>query len=207
MKLSLHNVGRKFNRHQVFKGLSHEFGSGSKTAVLGGNGSGKSTLIKVLSYSLSASQGEIHYFADDGNAISLADIPFQISLAAPYLELIEELSAEEFLNFYQKFKPFQKGISTGDFLEICYLQSSANKEIKNFSSGMKQRFRLCLALLSDVPLVLLDEPISNLDQKGIDWYKNLIDKYLNHRTLIIGSNYSEDEISFCENRLVIEDFK
>ncbi len=207
MKVSLHIVGRRFNRQQVFKGLNHNFESGSKTAILGGNGSGKSTLVKILSYSLSASKGELQYFQADGTVISPNEVPFKISLAAPYLELIEELSAKDFLNFYQKFKPFLEGINTDSFLEICYLESSKDKDLKNFSSGMKQRFRLGLALLSDTQLVLLDEPTSNLDQKGIAWYKGLIEKYLGNRTLVIGSNYSEDEISFCEERIVIEDFK
>lgn len=207
MKVSLHNVGRKFNKQQIFKGINHHFESGSKTAILGGNGSGKSTLIKILTYSLSASQGELNYFLENGNEVKPSDIALKISLAAPYLELIEELTAIEFLNFYQKFKPFLKGINADSFLEICYLESSRNKEIKNFSSGMKQRFRLSLALLSNTPLVLLDEPTSNLDQKGIAWYKDLVEKYLSERTIIIGSNYSDDEISFCGERLVIEDFK
>lgn len=207
MKVTLHNVGRRFNRQQVFKGLNHEFKSGSKTAILGGNGSGKSTLVKILSYSLSSSEGELNYYKSSGEIISPSEVPFKISLAAPYLELIEELTAIEFLNFYQKFKPFINNLNSEDFLKICYLESSRNKEIKNFSSGMKQRFRLCLALLSDVPLILLDEPTSNLDQKGISWYKDLLQNYLGGRTLIIGSNYSEDEISLCEERVVIEDFK
>ena len=69
---------------------------------------------------------------------------------------------------------------------------------------MKQRFRLGLAFLSDVSLILLDEPSSNLDAKGMAWYKELITKYLANRTLIIGSNYSADEIEVCDERVEIE---
>tara|TARA_R110002096_G_scaffold192564_2_gene374231 strand:+ start:62203 stop:62826 length:624 start_codon:yes stop_codon:yes gene_type:complete len=204
MKLSLDSVGKRFNQQLVFKGLDHEFSSASKTAILGSNGSGKSTLIKILSHSLSPTEGKIKYFNSDGSEIPATQIPFQISLAAPYLELIEELSAYEFLNFYQKFKPLIEGIDTAKFLEICYLENSKNKEIKKFSSGMKQRFRLGLAFLSDVSLILLDEPSSNLDAKGMAWYKELITKYLANRTLIIGSNYSADEIEVCDERVEIE---
>lgn len=207
MRISLHSVGRNFNKQQVFKNLSYEFEYGSSTAILGGNGSGKSTLIKILSYALSPSRGELEYFNSENKPIKKEEVPFKISMASPYFELIEELTAKEFLNFYRKFKNFKEGIETESILKIAYLESSADKEIRNFSSGMKQRLRLSLALLSDVSLILLDEPTSNLDPEGVEWYNKLLRDHLNGRTIIIGSNFSEDEIAFCNAKLKLEDFK
>ena len=76
----------------------------------------------------------------------------QIILRMAYYELIEEMYLEEFVSFYIKFKPLQKGISQIDLIKIAYLEEAKDKQIKNFSSGMKQRLKLALAWLMMFPL-------------------------------------------------------
>jgi ABC-type multidrug transport system ATPase subunit len=87
MNISLNNVGRRFNKEWIFRNLSTEFTSGNSYAILGPNGSGKSTLLSVLTGSLSPSEGEISF--SDTKEISVENIYKYISLAAPYLELVE----------------------------------------------------------------------------------------------------------------------
>lgn len=207
MKITLQNVGRSYKKQTIFRGINHTFEVGSRTCILGGNGSGKSTLIKILSHALSPSQGELHYYKPNNNLLETSEVPFRISFAAPYFELIEELTAIEFLAFHQKFKPSLESLSPQEILEIAYLESSKNKEIENFSSGMKQRLKLSLALFSNVDLILLDEPTSNLDPEGIQWYNDLIKNYLGNRTIIVGSNFDKNEIGFCQTQLELKHFK
>jgi ABC-type multidrug transport system ATPase subunit len=82
-----------------------------------------------------------------------------------------------------------------------------HKPIRQFSSGMKQRVKLVLAILSDVPMILLDEPTMNLDKAGIEWYLELIKKFAGNRTIMICSNLHQTESAFAAGSLQIEDYK
>ena len=99
-----------------------------------------------------------------------------------------------------------KNFSNDEIIQLLGLEKSRQKEIRNFSSGMKQRLKLALAILSDVPCVLLDEPCSNLDRQGIAWYQELLSKYTLNRTLIICSN-QEYEYEICDKSISIMDYK
>lgn len=206
MLITLEGLGRRFGNQQVIKSLNFQFKEGQSYAVLGGNGSGKSTLIRMIYGALTPSSGKITYREQD--AILKADeAPFYISLAGPYLELIEELTAREFLAFYSKFRLFLSDFGPEEILSFAYLQKSADKEIRNFSSGMKQRLRLALAFFTQSSLILLDEPTSNLDPAGVNWYKELIEKHRNQRTLIIGSNFDQNEMGFCDHLLELQAYR
>ena len=205
MSLSLINIAKKFNRDWLFRNVNFHFEIPGSYVIKGPNGSGKSTLLKILSGFVTPTEGELKLQINSNN-ITIENWTNHIAYAAPYFELIEEMYLEEFVSFYIKFKPLQKDISQHDLIKIAYLEEAKNKQIKNFSSGMKQRLKLALAWLSDVSIILLDEPCSNLDETGIKWYKNLANKYLENRLVIVCSNNIEDEFSFCKNRLEMDNF-
>lgn len=204
MKIALNNIGRRFNKEWIFRNLSTEFSSGNRYAILGPNGSGKSTLLSVLNGSLTPSEGQISFSAD--RDIPVEDIYQKISLAAPYLELVETFTLKEIIDFHFKFKNFASGLDQQSLIAVLGLEKSANKEIKYFSSGMKQRTKLALACCSDTPILFLDEPTSNLDTQGIDWYRNLIERFTPGRLTIIGSNQIH-EYDFCDKEIQIADYK
>ena len=204
MKIVLNNVGRRFNKEWIFRNLSTEFSTGNSYAILGPNGSGKSTLLSVLTGSLTLSEGTL-LFSDD-REIAVEDIYTHISLAAPYLELVETFTLKEIINFHFKFKNFTAGVDAKSLISILGLEKSANKEIKYFSSGMKQRTKLALACCSNSPILFLDEPTSNLDVQGITWYRELIENFTKDRLTIIGSNQIQ-EYDFCTKQIQIADFK
>lgn len=206
MNLTLVNIAKKFQKDWVFRNVNYKFEIPGTYVIKGANGSGKSTLLKLISSSLSSTEGT-QELSLNGKKIELENWNEHITYAAPYFELIDEMSLKEFLAFYTKFKPLREGISIPEFLKITYLANSSEKQIKNFSSGMKQRLRLALAWLSNTTIVLLDEPTSNLDQKGIDWYKQLAAKHTQNRLIIVCSNNIDDDSFFCKNSLYIEDFK
>jgi ABC-type multidrug transport system ATPase subunit len=130
----------------------------------------------------------------------------QISICAPYLELIEEMTAKEFLHFHHQFKPVFSSVSINEILVIIGLQNAADKQIRYYSSGMKQRIKLAQAIFSDTPVLLLDEPCTNLDTAGYALYHELISRYALHKLIIVSSNDSL-EMDFCSERINIMDYK
>jgi ABC-type multidrug transport system ATPase subunit len=198
--------------------------SGTAYAITGPNGSGKSTLLQVIGGAMMMSEGSAKYEisparrdetanvkpqSEIGDPLKEIDVDkaFQyISIAAPYLELIEEMSLLEFLQFHMQFKPFLPATGISAIIEAIGLKPAANKQIRFYSSGMKQRVKLAQAIFSDVPCVLLDEPCTNLDAAGIELYHQLIRDYCNNRMVIVSSN-DEQEYSFCKEKISITDYK
>lgn len=201
MKIDLQNVGKRFNREWIFRGVNYTFTSSNAYAITGHNGSGKSTLLQVIAGATQLSEGVVQF-----DAIEADKTYSQIGFAAPYLELIEEMTMREFLHFHFSFKPTLKGISNEQLATNIFLQDALDKQIRHFSSGMKQRLKLAQAIFADVPVVLLDEPCTNLDEAGIALYKNLVAQYCQNRLLIVCSN-DKNEYDFCTEFLSIENFK
>lgn len=206
MKIILDKVGKKYNYEWIFRNVNLEISPETPLAVTGSNGSGKSTLLQIISGHMLPSEGQLR-FIDSTTDIKDEDVYKHISIAAPYLELIEEFTIPELVKFHLQFKKFLGNIDLDAFLEITGLYSSRNKAIKYFSSGMKQRVKLALAILSNTGVVLLDEPCSNLDAKAVEWYQNLIHDYSKSRTIIVCSNLLKHEYEFCNTFISINDFK
>lgn len=205
MEIVLKDIGRRYNQEWIFKKVNFTFLQGQSYAVLGPNGSGKSTLLQVIAASLSPSAGKIHYHHEN-HGISPDQIFQHIALATPYLELIEEFTLQECLGFHFKFKALHPELQVRDLIGLLELEKSQNKEIRYFSSGMKQRVKLALALCSATPIVLLDEPTTNLDADGTRWYLNMVERFTQDKVLIICSNQAQ-EYSFCKQELNILDYK
>lgn len=205
MRIELESIGKRFQYEWIFRKLSFHLNDGSKTAIVGSNGSGKSTLLRCLSGSQILTEGKLTYIFN-GSEISHDSIFKYLTISAPYLELPEEFSLIELLKFHFKFKNPIPGMSLSEMMKIMYLEEHQHKPISIFSSGMKQRLKLGLCFFSDVPLLLLDEPTSNLDQKGVMWYLDLVDRFSDKKTLLVCSNDSR-EYAFCDTLLNIEDFK
>lgn len=205
MQLELLKAGRRYNRTWIFRNLNLQVNESSSLAILGPNGSGKSTLIQVLSGFLSPSEGLIR-LQKDGKEIDTSHIYRHISLAAPYIELLEEFSLSEQLAFNMRLKGSYGGHSADYLLERSGLLKVGSRPIKQFSSGMKQRVKLLLACSADTGIVLLDEPLTNLDQQATVWYQQLVQDFGKGRAIIVASN-NLAEYSFCADRLLIEDYK
>ena len=204
MHITLNNTGKRFNLEWIFRHVDVAFSSGKSYAIVGANGSGKSTLLQVIAGALMHSEGNIVYTNDQQKNIPNDVIFEQISIAAPYLELIEEMTATEFLTFHQTFKSFIKPIP--EILDEIGLAQASNKQIRYFSSGMKQRLKLGQAFFSNTSILLLDEPTTNLDEVGIQLYLRLIKDYAEKRLLIICSN-DEAEYGFCDEKIIVEKYK
>lgn len=207
MSIILQDLGRRYNREWIFRHLDYSLFFGKKYAILGPNGSGKSTLLKVISGSLAPSQGKIDYVDTNMQPIQPENVFQELAIAAPYMELIEEFTLRELIAFHFKFKSFLPGFDAEGIVQLLGLEKSLDKEVRFFSSGMKQRVKLALACCSSSSVVLLDEPMSNLDTAGEDWYLTLIERTIQaDRLLIIGSN-QEKEYAFCDEHIQIMSYK
>ena len=221
MQITLNNTGKRYNREWIFRHVNYEFMPGNAYAITGPNGSGKSTLLQVIAGAILHSEGDIKYKMPDGGSgmpdkaeadpgtdtlypVSGTDAYKQISIATPYLELIEEMTATELLSFHSNFKSFS--IKIPEMLAAVSLQNAANKQIRYFSSGMKQRLKMAQAFFSNTTVLLLDEPTTNLDADGIALYRQLISDHAKNRLVIVSSNDIQ-EYDFCNEVISINDYK
>ena len=205
MKVSLTDAGKRFNRDWIFRHFTYEFSAEQSYAIIGPNGSGKSTLLQVLSGSMLLSEGNGKWTMGN-NQIGNELIYNHVSICAPYLELVEEMTLIEFLHFHYSFKSFLPGLSFKKIISLLGLDKEAGKQIRYYSSGMKQRVKLAQAIFSDTPVVLLDEPCTNFDKAGYELYYQLINDFSKKRMVIVSSN-DYHEYNFCTQLLNIQDWK
>ncbi|MBP8877829.1 MAG: ABC transporter ATP-binding protein [Flavobacteriales bacterium] len=206
MEIRLNNIAKHFGREVVFQNVDLTLASGSRTAILGPNGSGKSTLLQVIGGAIIPTKGSIEHRIGE-RLVPQEEVYRHVAIASPYLGLYEELSLAQIIEFHRGFKPLRAGLGVQDVARIAYLEQALEKPVQHFSSGMKQRLKLALAILSDTPLLLLDEPASNLDADAIAWYRELLGKHLDGRTLLVASNRQAAEHDFCTAQVEVGNYK
>jgi ABC-type multidrug transport system ATPase subunit len=206
MRLDAQNLGRRYGRQWIFRLLSHDFQPGTATAILGPNGAGKSTLLSILAGQLLPSEGSVAYSLA-GQPVPVAEVPRHLAYCAPYLELPEDFTLLELLAFHTRLKPLRPGLSAAELVELMYLYKARHQAVRTFSSGMKQRLKLGLALYAAAPLLLLDEPTTNLDAQGAAWYLEHVARVRDAGRLVIVSSNVPAEYGFCEAQVRITDFQ
>lgn len=203
MRVALHQIAKHYGREVVFTGVDLDLAAGSRTAILGRNGSGKSTLLQLIAGAIIPTEGSITHHIG-GKPVPQEDVYRHIAIAAPYLGLYEDLSLKEVIGFHARFKPLPAGIAPEDVARIAYLENALHKPVLHFSSGMKQRLKLALAIISTAPLLLLDEPVSNLDAEATTWYQELLQQHIGSRTLVVASNHQAAEHGLCTSTIEVD---
>lgn len=203
--IQLTGAGKRFRFEWILRGITQQFESGQRWAILGPNGSGKSTLLKMLSGHLTPSKGKAVFLEND-RPIDAEEVWKLVSYCAPYIELIEEMTLREIFEFHYKMKPFVGGLSANELLKLTGLEKAADKELKFFSSGMKQRAKLAMAICSETPILLIDEPTTNLDVEAVRWYHHLLDQFAGDRLVVVASNEPADVVH-CTHQLKVLDYK
>jgi ABC-type multidrug transport system ATPase subunit len=191
MNIYTKNLSKRFNREWIFKDFTFKFSSPNTYAIVGPNGSGKSTLLQVLWGQMLPSQGNLSY-EQDGKEVPLGEIFKHISIATPYMDLIDEFTLIEMVRFHFRFKTIRNNKTIEELLDIFELPKAKDKTIANFSSGMRQRLKLGLAFYSKADILFLDEPTTNLDKKSIDWYKHIREHLPNETMILIASNQEHE---------------
>ena len=193
MRIELKNIGKKYNDNWIFNGISLLFEAGNVYPIIGNNGSGKSTLLQVISGYVTPNEGSIEF--NEHVEIPIDNWNKQLSIAAPYFVLFEEFTIDETIDLHGKLKALTQPKEL--ILEEIELTNHRHKTLKQLSSGMRQRVKLALAIYSETPIILLDEPCSNLDSKWTDWYNNALSKTLENRIVIICSNSQSEELKLA----------
>ncbi len=192
MRIEAIGLHKRFTRRWIVEDFSYVFEDCSRTAILGPNGSGKSTLIKLLCGQLLPSEGTVNFYKS-GTPVASEDLFRQVSLTGPYVELIEELTGEEVVALHERMRGFRQNLTAADlWTRVAWTKGIRRQAVASYSSGMKQRLRLLLALATEASVVFLDEPTSNLDLEGVEWYKRLVMEWTDQRTLIVASNEERD---------------
>lgn len=203
MKISLEQVGKKFYRHWIFKNINFTFSSQQRYALLGANGSGKSTLMRVIGGLQAPSVGKISHAYNEKQVVENTLYPL-VSYCAPGMDIIEEMTLKEFLKFhFQHKKPL---MPITEMISLMGLEAAADKVIGEYSSGMKQRVKLAQALFADTPLLLLDEPCTNLDDKGVEQYQDWLQRFAANRLVLVASN-DRREYECCSIHLDLNSWK
>ena len=204
MAFSLHcnNIGKKYGNNWIFRGLSGSWASGSVIAVTGPNGSGKSTLIKILAGVIFSSEGSAELLNDE-RTLDSAEYHESMALVAPYTDLNELLTVEELTTYHFRFRVAQKNYNA-EFFRLLGLEKQRKNLYKELSSGQRQRLKLGLAMHTELPVLLLDEPTSNLDEQGIQLYQSLLEK--NQERLIFIASNQKDEYQMASSEIAIEEY-
>jgi ABC-type multidrug transport system ATPase subunit len=200
MEILATNLSKKFRQEFVIRDFSHQFKVGHSYAITGPNGSGKSTLLQLIAQFTLPNSGKIEMTGIDPELVYT-----QITYAAPYVELIEEYTLPEHLAILVKNNYLPSSVDIDSLEKFIDLQPGRFKLIKNYSSGMRQKIKLGFALLSERPVLLLDEPTTNFDEQAKQWFFNRLNDQ-RHKLIIIASN-ELNEIEFCSEKISIIEFK
>lgn len=196
MQVQINNIGKRYQNQWLFRNINVELKLGDSLSVTGHNGSGKSTLMQIVYGLVQASEGEV--LINASNTYKPHEI---FALSAPYLELPMEFNIIEIHDLYLRTQKINSGLD--EFLSFSdFNKSQANRAVKLFSSGMLQRLKTALCLSSNSPILLLDEPLTNMDAKGEDWYKNCLNDINNKIVIIAGNN--PIEYAFTNSNLQIK---
>jgi ABC-type multidrug transport system ATPase subunit len=183
MQLDVVNIGKHYNHQWLFKDISFSLQKGQSMAITGKNGSGKSTLLQIVYGLVQADEGKVLF-----NQNTLSEMHNIFAISSPYMELPMDFSINEIFGLYADLGKTKMNLQ--DFLDYSkFSQKQSIKSVKYFSSGMLQRLKTALCLVSENPILLLDEPLSNMDKQGEEWYKNCFEKVMTSKIIIVASNH------------------
>lgn len=196
MKISLNNVTKTYGKQTVFQNINAEFHQNKAYPIIGNNGSGKSTLLQVIAGYISPNNGEVNYRSREDVLIPIENWYIHQSIAAPYLDLFDELSVKDAVKLQLALKPLL--LSNDELLDQIELNIHASKSLKELSSGMRQRLKLALAIYSKTSVLLLDEPTTNLDAKWTQWFVDQVHAHRKDRIVIVCTNSQSAEIEVTD---------
>ncbi len=204
--VELNNLVKYFGRRLIFDGINFSFSSKHVYGISGPNGSGKSTLVKIIANLISPTRGKVIH-KNNLNEIEPFKLHNQIGFVSPYLFLYDEFTAEENLIHFSNIRGISFNKERSDYLlnELKLIDRKSDL-VRGYSSGMKQRLKFIFALLHQPPLIILDEPTSNLDNSGKEKVYELIKKEVENNLVIIASNEDSD-ITLCSQVIELEKFK
>lgn len=198
------NLSFSYNKTDpLIKGLNIEVQKGSVYGFLGPNGAGKTTTIRLVTGLLKPQSGDVLLFNDEDKNLITAYSRIGAMIEEPALYF--HLTARENLEITRMYRGAAKN-RVEDVLEIVGLAGETKKRVKQYSTGMKQRLGIALALLSDPELIILDEPTNGLDPKGMLEIRELITRLSNeeNKTIFLSSHLLNEIEKVCTHVGIIQ---
>lgn len=196
--IDVNKISKRFGRQLLFRDISFSLGTGDSFFITGPNGSGKSTMLQIIAGIQGSSSGEV-VFSKGKKIISTEERFRDIGFTAPAVNPYEMLTAAENIAFASAGAKEER---ISEMLNLFGLYRHREKPVGQYSSGMKQRLRLILAMIDSPGILLLDEPGSNLDSAGKDILFSAVDKIRKDTIIIIATN-ERDEMKLCEKGIDI----
>jgi heme exporter protein A len=208
LNINISNLSKRVSPSELlFKNMNFIANDSDIIAITGPNGSGKSTLLKILAGVIKPTEGKISININN-KEIKIDDFYKYFGFVAPYLNLYEEFNPIEHLRIISKMRNIQFSTKSAiDYLEQFNLQEHYLKPIKAFSSGMKQRMKMILAILNNPNILFLDEPFSNLDDEGIANFERIIDNFHSNGNLIFIASNDDREIALANKQINIKNYR
>ncbi len=201
-KLEARQLSQKFNQRLIFRDISFQVRSGSSLVLTGPNGSGKTTIVRILCHLIRPSGGNIAYFNDDKEVTGDHLFP-AIGLVGPYLQLYNNLTAFENYRFFSRIRGIPVDLEYfRKLMDQMGLRGRELDELRTYSSGMLQRVKYVMALIHKPEILFLDEPTSNLDEKGAGTVYEIMEEQKKGKILIVATN-EPGEIKFGDKQIRI----
>jgi ABC-type multidrug transport system ATPase subunit len=209
LSLRIEDVSKRFSRKLIFEPVTAEINAGEIVAITGKNGAGKSTLLKIISQTLPTSRGKCDWYSA-ANKLDADDIRMRMGYVAPYLELYGELTAVEHVQFVAKLHGRALDTSAATMmLEETGLPEqaiSSNRQLRAFSSGMRQRVKLAMATCLKPDVLLLDEATSNLDEGGIQLVSDVVRMAADRGAIVILATNEDREMALASKKIEIQPY-
>lgn len=202
IEIKAENISKAYSyKINIFKDVTLHLKSGDSLSITGRNGSGKSTLLKTIAGLISHSTGKIEYSLDN-KIIPNTEFNTHYGILTPYLNIYEEFTPLEILRLTNQIRGMAIDENLNlELLEKVGLIARKDDKVSEFSSGMKQRMKLCLAFCHKPKVLFLDEPFTNLDTSGIAVVKSLVSEFKAANGLLIIATNDENEKELCEHNL------
>ena len=195
--LKVRNLSKSFSNSSILKDVNFTLDQGKICAVVGSNGSGKTTFLKCLSGLMSYDEGVIDFSSQNGH-LFLSD----------KLNIFGDLTIKQNLEVLSRY--YNQDFNQASFkasLKLLNINQYKELPLKFLSRGNLQRNKLCVAINLNWDYLLIDEPFSNLDYDGVKIFKDFFENFKSENKSIIFSTHQNDDNSFCDKVVIVEDFK
>jgi heme exporter protein A len=192
LRLQIDRVSKTYGARRVLGSVSADLAGGDVLLVTGRNGAGKSTLLRIIAGLARPTGGAVRFWWDD-RPVADGRRRDVFGFVGPDVHLYRELSAREHVDLVARLRKLPKdGVSGASMLEFVGLAGREDEPVIGFSSGMLQRLRYALALLHAPPVLLLDEPTTNLDAGGIILVDRVVEQMAGNGIVVIATNDQRD---------------
>ena len=194
------NLNKFYSDIKAVKDFNLEAKEGDIIALLGPNGAGKSTLMNMISGYLAPTSGEIFVMGKNIKEYSI-ESKSKIGFLPEGSPLYSDLTVREFLNYMRQLRGLAKS-AMDEAVKTAKIENVLNQKVDTLSKGYQRRVGFAQSILSDPPILLLDEPTDGLDPNQKHHIRDIIRKMGKKKTIMISTHLLEEAETIC-NRVIL----